>query len=189
MTRLNSRVKHDAAFWDAAYARGDGQRWTIWGDAEMARAFGERIPRFSDVLLVACGRGHAINAIDKHRSLHDIYWSGIDFVDCDREGNALLELTGNFARHDLNKVPWGYSKDYFDYAICSEILESLEDPAAAVRECQRIARRTMITLPVSMDLLSDGHLWLFERADAEALLPGCEVVELRGGKLLACFQK
>lgn len=189
MIRLTPTVDHDAAFWDAAYARGDGQRWTIWIDGNLAAATGRWIMSedsiYNRMLSVACGIGHAIEAINVYMPDGSYQWTGMDYAQYD----GMIDNAKNFVRHDVSHRPWPFRDRDFDYAICSEILESLDDPVAAVRECQRIARRTMITLPISMELLSAGHKWLFERSDAEALLPGCEVIELRGGKLLACFQR
>lgn len=181
MTRLNPTVNHDAAWWDAAYDSGHAQRWTIWNDALLVYTTAFWLKPEAKALLVACGVGHATQTINAR-------WFGIDFsgkgLDAANGSNLGFRCIWN-----LNSYPWPFRDEEFHFAICSEILESLDDPAAAVRECQRIARRTMITLPISMDLLSAGHKWVFDRSDAEVLLPGCEVVELRGGKLLACFQR
>lgn len=196
MIHLNPTITHDAAWWDRMYAEGKGQRWTVWNDPQLVISAIDYIEsRSEDILLVACGFGTAAKVIRdtaaRLKGRHQNYdFFGIDFV----KREEFLDGVDWASVHDLNVYPWVLPSEWreagmFDFAICSEILESLDDPAAAVRECQRIARRTMITLPISMDLLSEGHKWLFERSDAEALLPGCEVVELRGGKLLACFQR
>jgi len=57
------------------------------------------------------------------------------FVNLDR-----VELQGVDVVHDLNKFPWPFKDDEFDYINAEQILEHLDDIPHALRELWRISK-------------------------------------------------
>ncbi len=60
-------------------------------------------------------------------------WTNLDLVDYG--GNEIM---------DLNRYPWPFPEDHFDFILCSHILEHLNNFNAVVTELYRIARHGAI---------------------------------------------
>lgn len=58
-----------------------------------------------------------------------------DFVNLDR-----VKLNGVDVVHDLNKFPWPFKNDEFDFINCDQILEHLDDAPKCLRELWRISK-------------------------------------------------
>jgi hypothetical protein len=52
-----------------------------------------------------------------------------------------------WCRHDVCDAPWPYADGFFDFAICSHILEDVRDPLVVCAELARVARRGYIEVP------------------------------------------
>ncbi len=48
---------------------------------------------------------------------------------------------------DVCKGGWPYADDWFDFAICSHLLEDVRDPLTVCRELSRVAKRGYIEVP------------------------------------------
>lgn len=101
------------------------------------------------VLDVGCGLGSYGRTL-----LTDGYaWMGaeVDAADC-----AELTRLGLPHRHvDGRSLPFADAS--FDAAICLEVLEHLDDPAAVLREIHRVAPRKLLVSVPNCELL--GYLW------------------------------
>ncbi|MBI3131288.1 MAG: methyltransferase domain-containing protein [Acidobacteria bacterium] len=76
---------------------------------------------------------------------------------------------------DLNVFPYPFEDGYFDYLICSHVLEHLEDPLRTCSEFSRIAKAGYIEVPFgSVDIFIRNndliHRWLFAQEPATGTL-------------------
>ena len=97
------------------------------------------------VLDAGCGEGFVVDRIARHDPSLAI--TGIDLsegaIAYAREhfGRQATFLTGSI--YDLP-----FEADAFDTVVCSEVLEHLDEPARALRELRRVARRyVLVTVP------------------------------------------
>jgi len=49
--------------------------------------------------------------------------------------------------HDVCKTPWPFADGYFDFSICSHLLEDVRDPLAVCRELCRVSRAGYVETP------------------------------------------
>jgi SAM-dependent methyltransferase len=87
--------------------------------------------------------------------------------DIQRGGLTILDrLEGReFVDYDLNNTPYPFKDKEFDYAICSHVLEHLDDPVSALKEITRIAKAGYIEIPafcsdIFMKKNDEIHKWL-----------------------------
>jgi SAM-dependent methyltransferase len=73
--------------------------------------------------------------------------------DSQREGRRLVRDARPFVLADAQALP--FRDGAFDYCICMHVLEHVDDPAAMLREMQRVARAGYIETPTEL------HDWLF----------------------------
>ena len=97
------------------------------------------------VLDAGCGEGFGVDALARQEPA----WR-ITGVDLSEEAIAYAQEhfgeRGQFRTGSIYKLP--FSDDSFDTVVCSEVLEHLEDPVAAVQELKRVARAyVVITVP------------------------------------------
>ncbi len=52
-----------------------------------------------------------------------------------------------WAVHDVCSAPWPYADGYFDYSICSHLLEDVRDPLTVCAELRRVSRAGYIETP------------------------------------------
>jgi hypothetical protein len=53
----------------------------------------------------------------------------------------------SWTQHDVCVTPWPFPDQYFDFAICSHLLEDVRDPLTVCRELQRVAKAGYIETP------------------------------------------
>lgn len=98
------------------------------------------------ILDVGCGEGFL--SAHLHAELKDVAFTGVDASEGaiefarDSFGDVGLFEVGDI--FDLR-----FADNSFDVVVCSEVLEHLTDPAAAVRELLRVARKAVVlTVPL-----------------------------------------
>lgn len=95
---------------------------------------------FKDVIDVGCGDGFLLWRAKRLMARKKIY--GID-LDPVQIGAAKKNIpSGRFIVGDIYKLPFGNKK--FDLVICTEVLEHVEKPQAALKELSRITGRYCI---------------------------------------------
>lgn len=107
----------------------------------------------------------------------------------DEQRGHLPQYRGKgFVAVDLNQYPWPFTDKQFDFAICTQVLEHLQDPVRACAELSRIARAGYIEVPhwcvdcyirnadpihVSLCSVKDGALSFWNRVEWLAKHPPC----------------
>ncbi len=76
---------------------------------------------------------------------------------------------------DLNRFPYPFEDQSFDYLICSHVLEHLNDPVQTCREFSRIAKAGYVEVPFagvdSFIRNNDAiHIWLCGKAEDTGVL-------------------
>ncbi len=62
-------------------------------------------------------------------------------------GEAERFTAETWAVHDVCLTPWPYPDRFFDFAICSHLLEAVRDPLPVCRELMRVAKRGYVEVP------------------------------------------
>jgi len=100
----------------------------------------------------------------------------------DGDSHRLLETSVRYkaerwAQLDLcAHRPWPFADKYFDFAVCSHVLEDVRDPLWICTELQRVAKAGYIEVPSRVEEQSRGvehpgyagyhhHRWLISRTD------------------------
>ncbi len=97
------------------------------------------------VLDAGCGEGFVANYLAAHNE--DVEVTGVDVSEgaLDYARSHYSEVA-TFRKGSVYKLP--FSDKSFDAVLCSEVLEHLEDPLAAMAELKRVSRETvLITVP------------------------------------------
>jgi SAM-dependent methyltransferase len=146
----------------------------LWGNhfgltTSFARAFVPVVPPGATVLEVGVGTGYHLRELIKR--VPGLNYDGLDI------STYAVDFARNFAI-DAGTTPsvtfvlqsatdgLPYSDERFDAAICSEVLEHVEDPGALLREIRRTCRpdaslfMTTVVFAANID-----HIYLFEDAD------------------------
>lgn len=129
-------------------------------------AFHERIFAFVEeadpdsVLDAGCGEGFGVRDLAERDAALDL--TGID-LDAEAVAYARARFGGvaSFDHGSILDLP--YEDDACDLVLCSEVLEHLETPSAAVAELKRVARtHVLITVPLEpyFQTLNDAAQWL-----------------------------
>lgn len=129
--------------------------------------------RPASVLDAGCGEGFVTERLPGERV------AGIDACPGALEAAARRAPHAELRAGDVHRLP--YADREFDLVVCTEVLEHLEDPRAALRELRRVARRAVIvTVPhepffrlgnlargrhVRRLGSTPGHRWTFTRRD------------------------
>ena len=97
-----------------------------------------------NILDAGCGEGFVVRALRRCLPHTDI--TGLDLseeaIQFARENVA----DAHFMVGDINHMP--FCDNYFDVVLCSEVLEHLEDPVAAIMELLRVSKKSLIiTVP------------------------------------------
>ncbi len=86
------------------------------------------------------------------------------FADAHRFGQALVRTKGRLmVSADITRLP--FPDGAFDFVICSHVLEHLDDPAAAIKELQRVAHAGYIETPSPINerlMRYEVHKWIVQ---------------------------
>ena len=155
--------------------------WSIEtnGRNAMRRAWIRSVVRGS-VLDVGCGHGFVtcdMAAVADHVTAIDISPDHLRHAVAMAQVNQIRNVA--FATGDCYSLPFGEGQ--FETVTLLEVLEHLEDPAAAVREALRVAaRRVVITVPAHGWMTdTPGHINDFTATDLESMLPDKPFVVVR----------
>ncbi len=108
------------------------------------------------------GNPHSTSNILVERFLED--------VDLHRQGKSTVHDRPLICA-DIAHLPFGNSA--FDYAICNQVIEHLDDPASGLRELERVARRGFIATPSELGEMlfpHPQHRWVLALKDGKLLL-------------------
>jgi uncharacterized protein YbaR (Trm112 family)/SAM-dependent methyltransferase len=92
------------------------------------------------------------------------------YISDDRERAAGLACRRNLVCADVQALP--FASKVFDWVVCSQVLEHVEDPLLAISELSRVARRGYVEVPsVAREVLMGWpfHRWIIEK-DANGLV-------------------
>lgn len=170
------KLLQSATWWDAQYEVGQALRWTIW-DAYLADEVARELDGINGaVLVLGCGHGWCKPLLQVR--VPNVRLHGVDCSQVAAKNSNFIVFV-----HDLNQRPWPYLTGEFRAVIATEILEHLEDPAAAVAEAHRLAPVVIATLPVGDFFAGPATRWKFSVRDIPTVFPGVVSYSqrLRGG--------
>jgi len=148
-------------------------RNAIAGDPDIHEIVLELIKDYSQRILdIGAGRGNLTERLIE-QGCREIYA-------CDKNPGyfKIKDLVCN--RCDLNCEPLPYSEGFFDAAVCTELIEHLENPRHLLREIFRVLRpngRVIISTPNNLSLRSRlsflfrGYSPYFKKLDCEEETP------------------
>jgi 2-polyprenyl-3-methyl-5-hydroxy-6-metoxy-1,4-benzoquinol methylase len=82
---------------------------------------------------------------------------GFQVFACDKNAKQFKAKGIKFKQVDFDKSPLPYSNDFFDYAVCVEVVEHLLQPFALLKELNRVLKRNgylILTTPNILDWAS-----------------------------------
>lgn len=96
----------------------------------------------SRVLGLGCGEGELLYWLKREKNIRE---SGIEIqetkvVKCIEKGISVLQ-------GDINEEIRDYPDNSFDYAICSQTLQQVYEPAALIQEMLRVAKMGVVSFP------------------------------------------
>ncbi len=96
----------------------------------------------SRVLGLGCGEGDVLHFLKTRKQVVErgIEISEAKAVKCIEKGISVLQ-------GDINKEILDYPDQAFDYAICSQTLQQVYDPASLIRSMLRVARMGIVSFP------------------------------------------
>ncbi len=188
MLRIKEENINTQANWDTFYSA-TPESEHIWNEPHLPNEFSNRFPADAHVIDLGAGSSIGLRRIAALRP--DLKWSAAD-----QSGAAIAHMSASgfpwvsLDLLDLNK-PLPFADHLFDVVMCTEVIEHLEDPAAAIREFRRIARKMVaITCPFENAIDTDYHVWSIGAEDMIGFFGGVEKLEIirtRGGAILAAF--
>ena len=112
----------------------------------------------SKILELGCGRGELLHHLKTEKGVRErgIEQAEAKVVSCIEKGLSVLQ-------GDINTEIEDYPDQAFDYAICSQTLQQVYDPASLIRSMLRVAKRGVVSFP------NFGHI----RVRAQLALTGC----------------
>ncbi|AXN45348.1 Ubiquinone biosynthesis O-methyltransferase [Mycobacterium marinum] len=122
---------------------------------QQAHALGGHLGKGDSVLDVGCGTGYLSAYLQQ---MYGISPSGIDVKDARRTEIPFREFNGT-------SIP--FPDRAFDHVVLSEVLHHSHDPVALIKQCYRVARRSIIVFEDMPDgRLGKGILFLHVHAFA-----------------------
>jgi len=179
MKRIRPDNINESSKWQNLYERQGATRRTTWNNRELTKDLSAVIPQHATVLDVGAGPGLAQRVLINREGRSDIKWTGMDFAPYAAEW-ALKESGVGFVDYFTADIRKGIPAEdnSYDVVMSTEVLEHLDDQAAAVAEFARVARRRIIvTTPLTLgprELAtkdsSPYHVWAIWPEDLENLL-------------------
>jgi 2-polyprenyl-3-methyl-5-hydroxy-6-metoxy-1,4-benzoquinol methylase len=164
--RIRGENINTLAYWDDRHSRADH----AWNPEDIVAQIA-RFLRPRDIVLDV-GVGSAVIL----RGLHALV-RPLGFMGCDMSPVAIRKLRKarglglQFTRLFVHDVRQPLPGPLADVVICTELLEHLEDPAAALANLVELARRTVVvSIPVDGSIRGPEHLWAFSESDLMILL-------------------
>ena len=100
--------------------------------------------RACTILDAGCGEGFLSGLISEH--LKNVTVTGLEYVPQALKIARTMHAGAEFIQGDIYRMP--FADGAFDLVLCTEVLEHLKDPAAALAELQRVAgRAVLLTVP------------------------------------------
>lgn len=128
------------------------------------------LPKGKKVLDAGCGNGELSKILQRR---------GLEVFACDIGVRKSLNRNIHFKKVDLNKS-LSYPKDFFDAAICLEVIEHLKNPWLVIQEFHRVIKKNgllLISSPNTSNPLAriyhlfTGKIWLFKKHDDDHINP------------------
>lgn len=126
----------------------------------------------SRVLELGCGVGWLLSRIATQNSHCELV--GVEFTE-----SAIKRLSEDrrikVIKADLTKDFSVGQEESFDYVICSEVLEHLENPTKLVEKISKFLAKggvAIITTPYGDHIPSPEHIWEFSVEDVEKMMEG-----------------
>lgn len=135
-------VSYDPEAWQRSLkAFGTTAKNATWEHAFLAEILAQvRIVQPRSLLDVGCHRGHYIAQLRKDGYRGEYH--GVD-VTPGFIADARRDLpTETFSIDDIRHL--GFPSRRFDAVLCAQVLQHLDDPAAALAECCRVAKRAVV---------------------------------------------
>ncbi len=96
------------------------------------------------ILDAGCGEGFIARML--HTALDDVDITGLELTEDALRIAQKMSAGIRYVQGDITQMP--FESGSFDIVLCTEVLEHLENPAAALRELLRVAKNTLIiTVP------------------------------------------
>jgi SAM-dependent methyltransferase len=143
--------------------------WSILTNEPHARRYGWVLARAQDPVLDAgCGQGY-LSCLMRKRGLNVVAVDLHPGLVATAKRLQIANAVG-FPAHVGSLYALDMPSDTFSTAVCSEVLEHLDDPGLAVRELARVARHVLLTVPAYGAMRIPGHIHDFDKATLEALV-------------------
>lgn len=148
---------------DVLDARRDRFLRHIAGAERRGETLAARLPRTGRILEVGCGTGGLLAPV--LRSGRAVSIEGVDIASrwlvVARRRLTDRGLRGTLVAASVERLP--YADDQFDAVVADSLLEHLDDPLLALRECRRVLRpggRLLLWSPNRYTLGTDPHVGL-----------------------------
>ena len=168
MHRLSPVNLNTREYWDARFQRDD---YFDWPTEDLAEKIAALIPHGAHVLDVGCAMAWIPRQIKALRP--DVTFTGCDFSEwgLTAVSTKYPGACSEVFLWDVREPPMTWLFKSYDVVLCTELIEHLEDPAAAIYNLTLIARRRLIvTTPNEDGIQCQEHVWAYSQDDLEALL-------------------
>jgi SAM-dependent methyltransferase len=155
------------------------------------RAIGKALGRGNPGLILEVGSG--ISPVTTPGAGDPVIYSDASFLAMRRLKQALGK--GSFVVADVTRLP--FREGVFDHAVCSEVLEHVEDDGTALKELSRVlgsSGRLIVTFPHRKFYFANddqfvGHLRRYELGEMEDRLRAADFIPLSVEKILGPLEK
>lgn len=166
MNRIRKENINTVAYWDGRYATGEH----LWNPESITRRIASRLEPGWSVLDVGCGSAVIMQQVAR-------LVPGLEISGCDLSPVAIDRLRSKrdlgfeFKRLFVHDIRDPLPGPAVDAVISTEMLEHLENPAAALMNMAGVAmRRVIVSVPRGECIISPEHLWGFTVTDLADML-------------------